>query len=97
MATQTFQHSSFGGGIVRVEYDVNDANWRVSQVRCINNSDQPCTATSLERGIQRFQATAPAKQTTTWNTTGIQLGWDSVNGGIMMGNYVMQVQYPSGA
>jgi len=28
---------------------------------------------------------------------GVQLAWDSVDGGIVMGNFVMQAQWPSGA
>lgn len=94
MATQTFRHSSFNNEQVIVEFDINNVNWRMSQVRCINNSGSAARATILENGVQIFTAIALANQTTSWNTTGVQLGWDSVNGGIMMGNYVMQVQYP---
>lgn len=94
MATQTFQHSSFGGGAVIVEFDVNTANWRVSKVRCINNSPYPCVAHVYESGSEIFVAVAPAGQTTSWNTSGVQLGWDEVDGGIIMGNYVMGAQWP---
>jgi len=97
MATVTFQHSSFANGIVRVEFDVNDANWRVSQVRCINNSASPAAATIFQRGTEVFTAIAPANATTSWNATGIQLGWDAVDGGIMMGDYVMSARWPAGA
>lgn len=95
MATQTFLHSEFGNGQVRVEIDVNDATWRPSRVRCINNSSHAAQATILENGTQRFTATAPAGQTTTWNITGVQLGWDSVDGGLQMGAYVMQARWPA--
>lgn len=94
MATQTFQHSSFGEGQVIVEFDINDANWRMSQVRVINNSAYPLVARIYEAGVLRYTANAPANQTTSWNTTGVQLGWDSVNGGLMMGNYTMFAQWP---
>jgi hypothetical protein len=97
MATLTFEHSSFAGGIVRVEFDVNDANWRVSRVRCTNNSNLSAAAAILDSGVEAFTAVAPPNATTSWNVTGIQLGWDSVNGGIMMGNYVVQVKYPAAA
>lgn len=93
MATQTFIHTAVGA--MRVEFDINDANWRMSQVRCINNSNQSAKAFIYEGGILVFSATAPANQTTSWNTSGIQLGWDSVDGGLMMGNYVMAIQYPA--
>lgn len=52
MATQTFQHSEFGNGAVRVEIDVNNANWRVSQMRCINTSAFPAAA-SIARTVTR--------------------------------------------
>jgi hypothetical protein len=93
MATQTFQHSAFGG--CQIEFDINDANWRMSQVRCINNSSHQAMAIILESGITRLTAIAPPNQTTNWNTTGVQLGWDQVNGGLMMGNYVLQIQFPA--
>lgn len=96
MATQTFIHSQFGGGVI-VEFDVNDANWRMTQVRCINNSQYPAMAAIYESGVERFTAIAPVNQTTSWNTVGIQLGWDEVDGGLMMGNYTMFVQYPGEA
>lgn len=95
MATQTFQYASFCGQ-VRIEFDVNDANWRVSQMRCINNSIYQARATILESGTIRFTAVAPANRTSSWNVTGVQLGWDSINGGIMMGNYVMLARWPTG-
>ena len=96
MATLTYQHSSFADGIVRVEFDVNDANWRMSQVRCINNSLFPAKATIFELGDLVFTANAPAGQTTSWNTVGVQLVWNDVDENLEMGDYVMCVQWPSG-
>ncbi len=87
MATQTYIHSLFEGGLVRIEFDVNDANWRVSQVRCINGNTHPAYARILKNGTEIFTAVAPAGATTSWNVTGVQLGWDTVNGGIMLGSY----------
>lgn len=95
MATQTFLFAEFGDGIVRVEIDVNDANWRPSRVRCINNSGAAAVARILENGIEVFAATAPAGQTTTWNLSGIQLGWDTVNGGLMLGAYTVNARWPA--
>lgn len=94
MATLTFQHSNYNDGQVIVEFDVSDVNWRVSQVRCINNSDEPAHARVLESGVPIFTAVAPANQTTTWNTTGIRLGWDSVDGGLQMGVYELHTAHP---
>jgi len=94
MATQTYIHTSIGDGVV-VEFDVNTANWRMSQVRCINQSAWSVHAAIYEGGVLRFEATAPGFQTTSWNTTGVQLGWDPVDGGLMMGNYTMHVRFPA--
>lgn len=95
MATQTFQHSSFGNGQVVVEIDVNDATWRVSRVRCINNSAHALAARVLEGGTEVWTGSAPAGQTTVWNVGAVQLGWDTTNGGIVMGNYVVQARWPA--
>ena len=95
MATQTFQFAEFGDGIVRVELDVNDANWRPSRVRCINNSAAAAVARILENEVEVFAATAPAGQTTSWNISGIQLGWDTVNGGLMLGAYTVNARWPA--
>ncbi len=95
MAIQTFFHSAFDDGAVQVEFDVNDANWRVSRVRCINNSSRPARAWILNNGVQVFTADAPANATTSWNITGVQLGWDAVDGGIMMGTYQMHAGWPA--
>ena len=102
MATRTFQHSSFGGGLVIVEFDINDANWRMSRVRCINNSDYQAVARIYNAGSLVFTAIAPPHQTTQWNISGIQMGWQApvegeIDGGLEMGNYTMQVQFPGSA
>lgn len=95
MATQTFQFASFGNGQVVVEMDVNDANWRPSRVRCINNSAAALAARILDGGTEVFAVTAPAGQTTSWNISGIQLGWDSVNGGLILGSYQVMARWPA--
>lgn len=56
--------------------EINDANWRVSKVRVIN--EHPSLGfeiTVKEAGVVVFNQTVPAGQTQTWNTSGIQLGW----------------------
>lgn len=95
MATQTFQHSDFGNGQVVVEIDVNDATWRVSRVRCINNSAHALNARVLNGGVEVFRAVAPANQVTQWNVGGVQLGWDAENGGVVMGSYEVQTRWPA--
>lgn len=100
MATETYQHSSFGGGAVRIEFDRNTANNRVSQVRCINNSAYAAAFRVFESGAQVYPAgggwaMAPANQTTSWNTGGITISWDTVDGGLLMGNYSFFAGWPA--
>jgi hypothetical protein len=95
MATKTFPFSSFNNDSVKVEIDVNDTNWRPSKIRCINNSSYPLKSTILESGSVIFVATAPENQTTTWNISGVQLGWNTIDNGLILGNYEIQAQWPS--
>lgn len=106
MANTTLQYATFLDGAVQVEMDISTANWRVSQIRCINNSSFEARAFIFKAGELIFTAVAPANQTTSWNTTGVQLAWqpDYFNtitqeweaGGIDMKDYTLQVQYPAG-
>ena len=92
---------------MRIEFDINDTNWRISQVRCINNSEHPLKAFVHKSGVQVFTAVAEAKNITSWNTSGLQLGWqpdyyDSRDGqyhpdGLDMKDYTIQIQSPAGA
>lgn len=95
MATQTFRYASFGNDAVYCEIDVNDKTWRPIQVRVVNTSASALKASVLNAGTVVFEATAPAGQTTSWNISGVQLGWDAVDGGLMLGNYVIQAQWPA--
>lgn len=95
MATQTFQFASFGDSAVTVEIDVNDANWRVARVRCINNSARAAAARVLLNGSEVWNGTAPAGQTTLWNVGAVQLGWNATDGGLVMGGYEVQARWPA--
>ncbi|MGW8177390.1 MAG: hypothetical protein ACWGQW_01120 [bacterium] len=93
MPTQTYEHTRIGN--MHVEFDVNTANWRICQVRCINNNDQPARFVVYELGVEIFNAIAPANQTTSWNTGGQQIAWDEIDGGIIWGDLVIETQYPA--
>jgi hypothetical protein len=95
MATVTYPFCEMGGGIVRVEFDVNTANWRMTQIRCINNSNQDATAIVYETGVQVFEAVGLANGTTSWNTGGLQIAWDEIDGGLMLGNYELAASWPT--
>ena len=96
MATQTFRYASFGNDAVYCELDVNDRTWRPSQVRVVNTSASALKSTVLNAGTVVFEATAPAGQTTSWNISGVQLAWDAVDGGLILGPYGFGAQYPVG-
>lgn len=95
MATLTFEYAAFDSGRCRVEFDVNDANWRISRIRCINGTDYPAQGTVLEGDVVRFQEIAPANATTVWQVPGMQIGWDPVDGGLVLGNWSLRAQWPS--
>lgn len=42
-----------------------------------------------------FNEVAPANATTEWNVPGMQIGWDSVDGGIMLGNWELRARWPA--
>jgi len=104
MATVTFQYATLGDGAVTVEYDVSNANWRVSRIRCINNSLHDAVGRIYDNGELVFTAVGPAGETTEWPVSGIQLGWqpDYWNdltqqwepSGIEMGTYEFSAQWP---
>lgn len=75
MATQTFQFGSMLNGSVVFELDINNANWRVSQARVINNSNRNVEVLIHKAGVLVFNQIAPAGETTTWNTSGLQFDW----------------------
>ena len=94
MATKTFPFGSYGDA-VRAEIDVNDATWRPSRVRCLNTSAYPLVATVYQAGNLVLTVTAPANQTSQFNISGAQLGWDSVNGGLLLGDYTLFTRWPA--
>lgn len=104
VATQTFPFAAFDNGACQVEYDVNNANWRVSKVRVINNSLAPLVALVYKAGVQVFRAVALPGETTEWNVTGVQLGWQEPywnnitetweEAGIEMHDYTFTAQWP---
>ena len=103
MATETLPLGSMLGGAIVAEMDRNTANNRISQIRVINN--HPSLSLHIEvseLGAVIFSTTAPPNQTTSWNTTGIQIEqqpdyWNSETqqyepDGIEMGDYVISVR-----
>lgn len=95
MATRTFPFASFGDGSVYAELDVNDANWRVTRGRVVNPSAFPLKVIVYENGVAIYSAIAPAGRTTQWNLNPFRLGWDSVDGGLILGPYEFGTQYPA--
>lgn len=102
MATQTLQFASFESGLIRCELDINNANWRPSKVRVVNNSNHGLEVFIRESGYVVYNHTFAANTTEELNISGIQLGWqeDFWNDitqqyepdGIEMGNYTIQAR-----
>lgn len=105
MATVYLPHSTMAGGLIQVDLKVNDANWKVLAVRCINNSEAAAAASIYDAGQLVAQVTAPAHETNEWNVANVQLGWQEQywndvdqewqDGGLEMGTYVMQARWPA--
>ena len=103
MATRTVQLSSTLNNAIIAEMDINDANWRPSKIRVINMlQDIALVITVRELGVVVWTGTANPNATTSWNISGIQLGWqpdywNSITqqyepNGIDLGNYTIQTK-----
>lgn len=100
MATLTKPLASFESGAIRAEFEINDANWHISKVRVINNSDHGLGIIVKDAGTPVFSETAPANETTSWNTSGVNVGrqeetWNEIDqrwepGGIDWGTYTVE-------
>jgi hypothetical protein len=75
MATITLSVGEMLGGAIRAEMDVNDANWKPSKARVINDSDQGYQIIVKELGQVVWTATVASGESNEWNITAIQLGW----------------------
>lgn len=105
MATMTIHHSTMANGLCVVELDINDANWRVSKVRCVNRSNRAAAADIYQAGQLVMQVTAPDNQTTEWNINNVQLAWQPEYwnsedqqyepGGLDMRDYVLRTRWPA--
>jgi len=95
MAIVTLDFATFGGGAVVVNFDYNDVNGNVVRVRGINNSAHAAIFTVLNNDVQALQVTLPAGQTATQNVSNINLSWDTVEGGLLMGAYQFQARWPA--
>jgi len=82
------------------EYDINDANMRVSQIRVYNDSDHYAKINVTESGSDVFTQYIAPHSSRSWNTSGIQLvkppvTSDDPNPGISYGDYEISVVIPS--
>ena len=104
MAVQYLPHSQLAGGRVVVDIKVNNANWSVLAVRCVNNTDSAVQADVYDDGVPVWTQIFPANQTVEQPVAGIKLDWqpDYWNsdtqqweaGGVEMGTYVVSVGWP---
>lgn len=98
-AIDTLEFASFGDGIVRVTFDYNTNTGNVTKFTCTNNSDYPALFRVLEdvggTVVLRFEKLCPAHGVTVQNVAGTTVAWDLVDGGLMMGPYQFQAQWPS--
>ena len=97
----TLDHSSFGNGIVKLQFDYNTNTGNVVRFRCINNSDFVLRAWVYDVDpitnvfTQLWTGDCAAHQTVTLPVSKFDLAWDLVDGGLIMGNYRISTQYPA--
>lgn len=97
----TLPFSSFGGGAVVINFDYNTGNGNVLRFRCINESDSAAWfgvyLMDYEAGTETLvgERYCLAHETITQNVPGVSIAWDTVDGGIMMGNYQFRARYPA--
>jgi len=100
-AIVTLDFASFGGGAVTVTFDYNENNGNVVRFTCTNNSiynawfgvylvDPDTQAETLV-----YERTCVANDVTIQNVAGTTLAWDTVDGGLMMGNYQFRARWPA--
>jgi len=94
VATQSYLFFRFLDGAITVTGQINTANWRLASILVHNTTAKTVRGYVYQAGQQIFIADAPGNQDTSWNTTGVQLGWDDVDGGLILGDYSFRLTYP---
>lgn len=100
-AIETMLFTSLGGGAVVVTFDYNTNNGNVTKFTCTNTSDQDAWfgvyLMDYANGTEQllYQRTCGAWSTITQNVAGLTLTWDTVNGGLNMGDYQFRARYPA--
>lgn len=95
MATVNYLVAILGNDEVIISLDINNANWRVQKAN-VDATNSPVYGVRVivkQAGSVIWEDVAPAGEVTTWNTAPFQLGWDSVNGGLILGDYEFGVQW----
>lgn len=109
MAIQTFTHSEYDGGNVRLEFDWRDNTGDVLRFRCVNNSAYPLHGEVNEvdqvTGARTllWQGDCPAHQTVTLPVNRFNLRWETgdldgdgvPDGGLVMGKYQISTRWPA--
>lgn len=101
MAIVTLPFAEFANGQVLVTFDYNDGNGNVTKLHIDNQSAYAIKFTVYERTdaegteVQRFVLTVPANTLKDQNVAGTTLAWDTVDGGLMMGPYRFEAQWPA--
>lgn len=97
-AIVTLEFASFGNGIVTVTFDYNQGNGNVLRFTCTNNSDFGARFRVLEdvggTVVLRYEKLCPAHGVTVQNVAGTSLAWDLIDGGLIMGPFQFQAQWP---
>lgn len=101
VAIETLVHSEYNNGAARLEFDYNQNTGDVSRFRCVNKSAYALwggvfevdPATGAE--TQLWEGTCQAGQTVSYPISKFKLMWDTVDGGLILGNYQMRARWPA--
>jgi hypothetical protein len=100
-AIVTLPFSSFGNGAVTVTFDYNEQNGDVKKFVCANASPYDAwfgvfyVDPNTQAETLVYQKTCAANGTTTQVVAGLTLAWDTVDGGLNMGNYQFRARWPN--
>lgn len=92
IVTQPF--TSFGNGLVTVTFDWNENNGDVKRFECVNNSNFDAWFGVYLSGVLQYEKICPAQGTTVQVVAGTNLAWDTVDGGLIFGDYSFGAVWP---
>ena len=96
----TYPHSSYADGLVQLEFDWRENDGAVLRFRCINGSSEYLWGAVFEwnDGTQQYEEVwygyCPPQDVVELPVKRFDIGWDLVDGGLIMGPYSIRTRWP---